>query len=380
MKRNKGFTLIELIAVITILAVVALITVPAVNKAITKSKDKAYETQKNAIVAAAKEWNLENIGSNLGKTQVNYDVLFILDITGSMSGERFISTVNATNQILQLLMEANENNKVQIVLFADTTYSFFELDHYTAGPDGNFLLTTSSSSATTAAGVTNSSGTIISDTFETLGCTNIQFGIKDGIVRFINSIKNSGSSKDVPAVILLTDGDPCYSFDDYINLSSATETSSYPDILYNIVLTAQYYKDLLSVETEKEASFYTVGLDLTNEDALALLDPVPAKLANYTELRDMLESSSNPIKPYNYADMSFTGANMTQEDILNIFKTALADAISDTGKLQIQTLVDDGYIAESALVDPRTGEEMDGYINVTYDEVENKYIYEYIEN
>ena len=34
MKRNKGFTLIELIAVITILTVVALITIPAVNKAI----------------------------------------------------------------------------------------------------------------------------------------------------------------------------------------------------------------------------------------------------------------------------------------------------------------------------------------------------------
>lgn len=380
MKRNKGFTLIELIAVITILTVVALITIPAVNKAITKSKDKAYETQKTAILAAAKQWNLENVGSNLGKTQINYDVLFILDITGSMAGPHFISTVNATNQILQLLMDANENNKVQIILFADTTYPFFELDHYNAGPDGNFLLTTSSSSATTAEGVTNSAGTVISDTFATTGCTNIQFGIKDGIVRFINSIKSSGSSKDVPAVILLTDGDPCYSYNDYINLESSTQSSSSPQMLYNIVLTAQYYKDLLSTETAQQASFYTVGLDLTTDYALALLDPVPAKLSNYTPLRDMLESVSNPIKPYNYADMSFTGTNMTQEDILNIFKTALSDAISDTGKIDIQTLVENGYIDKTALTDPRTGEAMNGYIDVTYDAAENKYTYEYVEN
>ena len=340
MKRNKGFTLIELVAVITILILVALITIPAINKAITKFKDKSYETQKSAILAAAKEWNLENVGSNLGKTQTNYDVLFILDITGSMDGPHFISTVNATNQILKLLMDANENNKVQIILFADTTYPFFELDHYNAGPDGNFLLTTSSNSAKTAEGVTNLAGTIISDTFATTGCTNIQFGIKDGIVRFINSIKSRGSSKDVPTVILLTDGDPCYSYNDYINFDSSTQSSFSPQMLYNIVLTAQYYKALLSTETSKPASsFSTVGLDLSTNYVLALLDPVPAKLSNYTPLRDMLKSVSNPIKPYNYADMSFTGANMTQEDILNIFKTALADAISDTGRINIHIVM-----------------------------------------
>jgi|GEM_PF-2552105 len=61
MKRNKGFTLIELIAVITILAVIALITVPIVNKAIIKSKEKALETQKETIVDAAKKYALENI-------------------------------------------------------------------------------------------------------------------------------------------------------------------------------------------------------------------------------------------------------------------------------------------------------------------------------
>jgi hypothetical protein len=94
----------------------------------------------------------------------------------------------------------------------------------------------------------------------------------------------------------------------------------------------------------------------------------------------MLESVSNPIKPYNYADMSFTGANMTEEDILNIFKAALADAISDTGRVNIQTLVESGYIDKSALTDPRTGKAMDGYIDVTYDEAQNKYTYSYVEN
>lgn len=60
MENKNGFTLIELIAVITILAVIALITVPVVNKAITKSKEKSLEAQKETIVDAAKKYALAN--------------------------------------------------------------------------------------------------------------------------------------------------------------------------------------------------------------------------------------------------------------------------------------------------------------------------------
>lgn len=66
MKKN-GFTLVELIGVITILAIISLITIPIADNAIKKSKEKADATQKTNIELAAKNWALdymEEIGAN----------------------------------------------------------------------------------------------------------------------------------------------------------------------------------------------------------------------------------------------------------------------------------------------------------------------------
>lgn len=57
---KKGFTLVELIAVIVLLAATALIAVPIVNRTIKNSKEKAYNAQKAEIVTAAKKYVLEN--------------------------------------------------------------------------------------------------------------------------------------------------------------------------------------------------------------------------------------------------------------------------------------------------------------------------------
>lgn len=53
---NKGFTLVELIGVITLLAVIILISVPIVNTSIKNTKEKAYNGQVNAIIEGAKKW------------------------------------------------------------------------------------------------------------------------------------------------------------------------------------------------------------------------------------------------------------------------------------------------------------------------------------
>ena len=240
------------------------------------------------------------------------------------------------------------------------------------------MLTNSTSTLTVASNVLNSSNQTIVKSITAGGLTNAQLAIKETAASYLEGL--SGINKNIPVVMFLTDGLPeGYCYTDYINLlennCSSTEVSRH----YYAILTAQYYKNLLTQQSSQNSKFYTVGLDLTSSTSIAFLDPTSAKLANYTGLRDMLESGSNPIKPYNYADMSFTGSNMTQENILNIFKTALADAISDTGKVNIQTLVDAGYIDESALIDPRTGETMVGYIEITYNETENKYLYEFKE-
>lgn len=52
---KKGFTLIEMLAVIVILAIISLIIFPEVNKIIKNSKQKSYDTQINNLINATKK-------------------------------------------------------------------------------------------------------------------------------------------------------------------------------------------------------------------------------------------------------------------------------------------------------------------------------------
>ncbi len=57
---QKAFTLIELIAVVALLALIALVVFPSINSVVKSSKEKAYESQKNEIVKAGKEYFIDN--------------------------------------------------------------------------------------------------------------------------------------------------------------------------------------------------------------------------------------------------------------------------------------------------------------------------------
>lgn len=60
MKKNKGFTLVELICVVAIIAVIALIAVPAVAANIKESQEKLYSNQIVAIEEALANWAIRN--------------------------------------------------------------------------------------------------------------------------------------------------------------------------------------------------------------------------------------------------------------------------------------------------------------------------------
>lgn len=60
MKKN-AFTLIELLAAITILALLVLIAVPAVSKQLDEGKNKLYNSQIENIKASAKAWGADNL-------------------------------------------------------------------------------------------------------------------------------------------------------------------------------------------------------------------------------------------------------------------------------------------------------------------------------
>lgn len=56
---RKGFTLVELLAVITLIGVLGLLTVPIINTTIKNSRQKAFKETLNQIIDAAKIYNAD---------------------------------------------------------------------------------------------------------------------------------------------------------------------------------------------------------------------------------------------------------------------------------------------------------------------------------
>jgi type IV pilus assembly protein PilA len=58
---KKGFTLVELLAVIMLLGVVSLIAIPSVSKILTRSKQRALEGVKKELIKATKSYTADNL-------------------------------------------------------------------------------------------------------------------------------------------------------------------------------------------------------------------------------------------------------------------------------------------------------------------------------
>lgn len=59
-KNNKGFTMIELLAVVTIMGILMVVAVPAVTKYITKGRNQSTETMLKSTYEAAVNYMMEN--------------------------------------------------------------------------------------------------------------------------------------------------------------------------------------------------------------------------------------------------------------------------------------------------------------------------------
>ncbi len=57
--KNKGFTLMEILAVIVVLALVSAIVIPSIDRYIKGSADSAYEVQIKLMVSAVKNWEVD---------------------------------------------------------------------------------------------------------------------------------------------------------------------------------------------------------------------------------------------------------------------------------------------------------------------------------
>ena len=88
MKKNTGFTLVELLAVIVILAVIALIATPVVLSMIESSRKGAAESSMLSYVDATEKTIVTQLMSN--SSAIDYDQRYNLDSTSTL-------TLNAIN-------------------------------------------------------------------------------------------------------------------------------------------------------------------------------------------------------------------------------------------------------------------------------------------
>lgn len=68
MKNNKGFTLVELLAVIVILVAIISIAIPSITSSVDRTKDKEFKAKTELIVAAAEVY-VSNHRNAITKTE-----------------------------------------------------------------------------------------------------------------------------------------------------------------------------------------------------------------------------------------------------------------------------------------------------------------------
>lgn len=114
---NKGFTLIEVLAVVVIIAVVTLIAMPSVLSIMNSSKDSSYEMMIDNIKTAAGELYQEKDYMNTNIYVYDYtgrtsDVVSIVDSSISVNLQTLVGNGYLTGSNNNDEVSGNTNNKV----------------------------------------------------------------------------------------------------------------------------------------------------------------------------------------------------------------------------------------------------------------------------
>lgn len=103
LKNNKGFTLVELLAVIVVLAVIILIAMPAVMSSMDKARRNALVTEVSEIAKVA-QTAYANDSMGTGITEICYNLEYLV--------ENGYLDKNLSNYTGEVFLKVDENGKV----------------------------------------------------------------------------------------------------------------------------------------------------------------------------------------------------------------------------------------------------------------------------
>ncbi len=283
-----------------------------------------------------------------GQTQAPVDVVFVVDISGSMddsmraadgtNSTRIAETVKALNKSIDALMNMNKNTRVGVVLFSSTATQILPLGRYAKGSrTGNGGQTVApdyfSLSRTTLykhvrkitgydADGNPITGNAENGTYYVTGGTNIQMGIYEGM-NMLASVAQNDVTVNVngqklqryPSLVLLSDGAPTYTSSDQDwwepdnNGDNGPGNGAYYGNGMKALMTGAYMKDAVNRHYGLENSpngmtVYTIGMGITglsgNEQELAYMTLNPG-----TYWKDKVETQGIPAGTYTGNNISF---------------------------------------------------------------------------
>lgn len=221
-----------------------------------------------------------------GQSLVPLDVVFVIDLSDSMKGDKIKETVVALNQSVHTLMMSNPDTRIGVVTYNDEAYVLLPLDHYTKVSETEDYFSLSETGDSLKVAVKNSEGNIITKPTEednesvTMGqWTNIHMGIDMGMDMLLGVSKDdtttlSGDAR-YPALMLMSDGAPTASGSDDSDWWDPSGIRG--DGLVNrtgvdalkAIMNASYQKKRVSEYYGTEMQVYTVGVGEESLNAVA---------------------------------------------------------------------------------------------------------------
>ena len=234
-----------------------------------------------------------------GETTAPVDVVFVIDVSGSMTANmnnnrsRIYNTVQALNTSIETVLGMNEYTRIGVVAFSGWNSGEFEqqaasmpgavtllpLDRYTKVNENTAFFSVENNVVYTNA--VNSAGQRVPEKSTSVsGGTNIQMGLYQGLHMLATEETTTATIegtvvKRVPSLILLSDGAPTYSstskewYSPLNNSNHGNGSTAYYGNGMKAMMTGAYMKAAVDrnygvAGTPSKTSIYTIGMGLAN--------------------------------------------------------------------------------------------------------------------